>query len=32
MKHVDVDSDVIHFIGYNEDTRTLDVRLHETGT
>jgi hypothetical protein len=32
MKHVDVESDVIHSIGYDEETRTLEVRFHETGT
>jgi hypothetical protein len=32
MKHIDVDSDVIHSIAYDEVTRTLEVRFHEAGT
>lgn len=32
MKRVDVESDVIHSISYDEETRILDIRFHETGT
>jgi hypothetical protein len=32
MKHTDVDSDVIHSTAYDEVTRTLEIRFHETGT
>lgn len=32
MKHIDVDSDVIHSIAYDDVTRTLEISFHETGT
>ena len=32
MKRIDVDSDVIHAIGYDAERRILEVQCHETGT
>lgn len=32
MKRVDVESSLIHSIAYDEETRILDIRFHETGT
>lgn len=31
MKEIDVDSSLIHSIAYDEVTRTLEIRFHETG-
>lgn len=31
MKHIDVDSSLIHSISYDEQSRTLEIRFHETG-
>ncbi len=32
MKRVDVESSLIHSIAYDEETRVLDIRFHETGS
>lgn len=31
MKRVDVESNLIHSIAYDEETRILDIRFHDTG-
>lgn len=31
MRRIDIESDVIHSIAYDEETRTLEIRFHETG-
>ena len=32
VKRVDVESDLIHSLAYDEETRILDIRFHGTGT
>lgn len=32
MRRVDVESDLIHSIAYDEEQRTLDIRFHDSGT
>jgi hypothetical protein len=32
MRHVDVESTLIHSIGYDEEKRTLEVRFHDGDT
>jgi hypothetical protein len=32
MKRIDVESTLIHSIGYDEDKRILEIRFHETGS
>lgn len=31
MKRVDVESSLIHSIAYDEESRILDIRFHDTG-
>lgn len=31
MKRVDVESNLIHSIAYDEESRILDIRFHDTG-